>query len=141
MMRIDLVGIAFITENPAASAQWFADHFGFTSNIDIGWYVNTQHEGHANLSLDFVQEDHESLPDVLRGKQVAGTLLAFLVEDVDAEERRLRQEGLDVVLPLVTEPWGQRRFQVAGPDGVVVEVLQMVPPSPDWMAEHGLAPG
>jgi hypothetical protein len=65
--------------------------FGFTVNTDIGWYVNTQHEGHANLSLDFVQRDHASSPDVLRGERVAGTLSAFLVDDVDAEERRLRE--------------------------------------------------
>jgi hypothetical protein len=43
-----------------------------------------------------------------------------------------------IVLPLVTEPWGQRRFQVTGPDGLVVEVLQPVDPSPEWLAEHGL---
>jgi uncharacterized glyoxalase superfamily protein PhnB len=47
------------------------------------------------------------------------------VDGVDAEERRLRRAGLEIVLPLVTEPWGQRRFQVAAPDGVVVEVVQM----------------
>lgn len=67
----------------------------------------------------------------------AGTLLAFLVDDVDAEEKRLREAGLDIVLPLVTEPWGQRRFQVMGPDGLVVEVLQAVDPSPGWLAEYG----
>src|SRR5918996_2794989 len=139
-MRINLVGIALMADDPTASAQSFVEHFGFTVNTDIGWYVNTQHEGHMNLSLDFVQRDHESSADVLKSKPVAGTLLAFLVDDVDAEERWLRQAGLDFVLPLTTEGWGQRRFQVMGPDRVVVEVLQMVPPDPDWLAEHRLAP-
>lgn len=140
-MRLqNLVGVAFMADDPRASARWFVDHLGFTVNIDIGWYVNTQHEGLTNVSVDFVQRDHESLSDALRAKQVSGTLLAFLVDDVDAEERRLREAGLDVVLPLNTEPWGQRRFQVNGPDGLVVEVLQMVPPDPQWLAEHGLAP-
>ncbi len=136
-MDIELVGLAIIAEDPAASAQWFVDHFGFTVIVDIGWYVDTQHAQHRNLSLSFVEGHHASLPDVLRGRQVAGTLLAFLVDDVDGEERRLGNAGLEVVLPLVTEPWGQRRFQVMGPDGLVVEVLQTVPPSPDWLAEHG----
>jgi uncharacterized glyoxalase superfamily protein PhnB len=139
-MQINFVGLALMAEDPSASAQWFADHFGFTVETDIGWYVNTQHEGLQLLSLDFVQRDHESSPDVLRGREVAGTLLAFLVDDVDAEEQRLRQAGLDVVLPLTTEGWGQRRFQVQGPDGLVVEVLQRVPPDPEWLAAHGLSP-
>jgi catechol 2,3-dioxygenase-like lactoylglutathione lyase family enzyme len=81
-VEINLVGIALMVDDPAASAQWFVDHFGFTVKTDIGWYVNTRHESHANLSLDFVQRDHASSPDVLRGKRVAGTLLAFLVDDV-----------------------------------------------------------
>lgn len=138
-MKINLIGMAIMSSNPVASAQWFVDHFGFTIGVDIGWYVNTRLEGHGNLSLDFVHRDHESSPDVLRGKQVAGTLLAFLVDDVHGEEKRLRAAGLEVVLPLVSEPWGQRRFQVMGPDGLVVEVLQAVEPSPQWLAEHGFA--
>lgn len=137
-MRFALLGFALATDDPTASAQWFAEHFGFTVNVNIGWYVNTQHPEHQNVSLDFVQRDHESWADVARGSTVAGTLLAFLVEDVDAEHERLSRAGLEIVLPLVTEPWGQRRFQVAGPDGLLVEVLQQVPPDPQWMAAHGL---
>jgi uncharacterized glyoxalase superfamily protein PhnB len=138
-MRFNLLGVALTAEDPAASARWFVDHFGFTINVDIGWYVNTQHPAHQNLSLDFVQRDHESWSDAVRGRTVAGTLLAVLVDDVDAEHERLTAAGLAVVLPLATEPWGQRRFQVAGPDGVVVEVLQLVEPDPEWMAANGLA--
>jgi catechol 2,3-dioxygenase-like lactoylglutathione lyase family enzyme len=140
-MRINLAGIALMAEDPAASAQWFVDHFGFTVTTDIGWFVDAQHKDLASLSLSFVQRDHESSPDVLRGREVAGTMLAFLVDDVDAEERRLRDAGIEVVLPLVTEPWGQRRVQVMGPDGLVVEVLQPVAPDPDWLARHGHAAG
>ncbi|MFY0536280.1 VOC family protein [Nannocystis pusilla] len=72
------------------------------------------------------------------GKPVAGSLLAFLVADVDAEHERLSRAGLEIVLPLVTEPWGQRRFQVAAPDGLFVEVLQSVAPDPAWLAANGL---
>ncbi len=137
-MHVNLIGVAIMSGDPSTSAQWFVDHFGFRIGIDIGWYVNTQLAGHDKLSLDFVHRDHASSPEVLRGKSVAGTLLAFLVDDVDAEEQRLRDVGLDIILPLVTEPWGQRRFQVMGPDGLVVEVLQAVEADPQWLAEHGL---
>jgi uncharacterized glyoxalase superfamily protein PhnB len=138
-MQFTLVGLAVAAENPATSAAWFTEHFGFQVGIDIGWYVNTQHPDHANLSLDFVQRDHESWPAATRGKTVVGTLLAFVVADVDAEFDRLQAKGLDVVLPLVTEPWGQRRFQLAGPDGLLIEVLQLVAPDPQWLADHGMA--
>jgi catechol 2,3-dioxygenase-like lactoylglutathione lyase family enzyme len=138
-MQFSLIGVVVAAEDPTRSAQWFVAHFGFKVGIDIGWYVNLQHPGHANVSLDFVQRDHESWPAATRGKPVAGSLLAFLVADVDAEHERLRRAGLAVVLPLVTEPWGQRRFQVAAPDGLFVEVLQSVAPDPAWLAANGLA--
>lgn len=138
-MRFTLMGMAVAAEDPAASAAWFVEHFGFKVGIDLGWYVNTQHPEHANLSLDFVQRDHESWPQATRGKNIVGTLLAFLVADVDAEFARLTSAGPAVVMPLTTEGWGQRRFQVAGPDGLLVEVLQMVAPDPQWLADNGLA--
>lgn len=138
-MQFTMIGMAVAARNPAAAAAWFAEHLGFTVNIDLGWYVNTQHADHSNVSLDFVQRDHESWPQATRGKTIVGTLLAFLVADVDAQFERLSAAGLEVVKPLVTEPWGQRRFQVAGPDGLLVEVLQMVAPDPQWLADNGLA--
>ncbi|MGN9914699.1 VOC family protein [Phytohabitans sp. LJ34] len=138
-MQFTLIGMAVAAEDPAASAAWFTEHFGFTVGIDLGWYVNTQHADHPNVSLDFVQRDHQSWPQASRGRNVVGTLLAFLVADVDAEFARLDAAGMEVVMPLVTEPWGQRRFQVAGPDGLLVEVLRMVAPDPQWLADHGLA--
>lgn len=107
--------------------------------MDLGWYVNTQHPQHATLSVDFVVADHESWPAAMRARPVSGALLAFLVEDVDAQEARLRAAGLDFALELVTEPWGQRRFQVAGPGGMLVEVLQAVAPDVEWLAANGLA--
>jgi uncharacterized glyoxalase superfamily protein PhnB len=139
IMQFTLVGLAVAAQNPAANAAWFAEHFEFKVGIDLGWYVNTQHADHPSLSLDFVQRDHESWPQATRGKNVVGTLLAFLVADVDAEYARLSAAGLEVVMPLVTEPWGQRRFQVAGPDGLLVEVLQAVAPDPQWLADNGFA--
>ncbi|MDH6224415.1 VOC family protein [Streptomyces sp. MJP52] len=137
-MQVSMVGTAYAAENPARAAAWFAEHFGFKVNVDLGWYVNTQHPGHPQLSLDFVRRDHDSWPAATRGREITGALLAFLVEDVDAEFERLRAAGAEIVLDPVTEPWGQRRFQVAAPDGLLVEVLQTVAPDPEWLKANGL---
>ena len=137
-MNVTMIGTVLAAEDPARSAAWFAG-LGFTVTVDLGWYVSTQHPDHPALSLDLVQRDHPSWPVAARGRSVAGTLLALMVGDVDAEHERLVAAGAEVVLPPVTEPWGQRRFRVAGPDGVLVEILQRVAPDPDWPAAHGLA--
>ncbi|MEV4706639.1 VOC family protein [Actinoplanes sp. NPDC049316] len=138
-MQFTMIGMAVAAENPTASAAWFVQHFGFRVGVDLGWYVNTQHADHPTMGLDFVQRDHPSWPQATRGRTVVGTLLAFVVADVEAEYERARSAGLEIVMPLVTEPWGQRRFQVAAPDGLFVEVLQAVAPDPQWLADNGLA--
>lgn len=137
-MDIELVGLAVLCDAPRSSAEWFAEHFGFEIGVDLGWYLNTQHKGHPKLSIDFVLRDHPSTHRILRSGG-GETLIAFLVPDVDAEERRLREAGVEVIMPLVSEPWGQRRFQVSGPEGLYVEVLQRVDPDPQWMRDNGLA--
>ncbi|MFL1376003.1 VOC family protein [Nocardiopsis protaetiae] len=139
-MHVDLIGTAYLCDDPRAAADWFVEHIGFELGVDIGWYVNTQHPRHKNFSLDFVARDHGSSPEGLRGREVAGALVAFLVPDVEVEEKRLREAGLEITLPLVREPWGQYRFQVAGPQGLFVEILQMSEPDPQWMKDNGFLP-
>ncbi|MUL40625.1 hypothetical protein FZ103_05425 [Streptomonospora sp. PA3] len=138
MQAKNMIGFALSVRDPAGCAAWFAEHFGFGVNVDIGWYVNTTCADLPGVSLDFVRSDHESWPEAVRGRQVSGALVAFLVADVDAEARRLAEAGVEFALEAVTEPWGQRRCQVLGPEGVVVEVLQQVAPDPQWLAAHGL---
>ena len=55
-----------------------------------------------------------------------GTLVAFVVDDIDAEDERLRGEGACIVTPLETEPWGERYFQMLDPNGIVFQLVQWV---------------
>jgi catechol 2,3-dioxygenase-like lactoylglutathione lyase family enzyme len=52
--------------------------------------------------------------------------LSIEVADVDAAHARAVAAGAEIVYPLTTEPWGVRRFFVADPDGVVVNVMNHV---------------
>ena len=65
-------------------------------------------------------------PPALAGHRADGLLVAFVVDDVDAEHDRLVAEGVPVTTPLETEPWGERYFQVTDPCGVVVQLVQWV---------------
>ena len=53
--------------------------------------------------------------------------VAFLVDDVDREARRLREAGVAVLSGPVDRPWGQRTFHLLDPDGHVVELAQELP--------------
>jgi predicted enzyme related to lactoylglutathione lyase len=49
--------------------------------------------------------------------------LTIEVADVDATHARAVAAGAQIVYPLTTEPWGVRRFFVADPNGVVINVM------------------
>ncbi|MFI0799363.1 hypothetical protein [Amycolatopsis lurida] len=65
-----------------------------------------------------------------------GLLLNFEVEDVDAEHRRLVVDaGLPEALSLRSEDFGQRHFIVADPNGVLIDVIQEIPPTGDFAGQ------
>ncbi|NPC98652.1 VOC family protein [Nocardioides sp. zg-DK7169] len=136
-MQVTQIGAAFASTDPTAAGGWFAEHLGFTILVDLGWYVSTQHPDREELRVDFVQHDHETW--VGPAPRVQGAMLALLVHDVDSQHERMVANRVPVLTPLITEPWGQRRLQVAGPDGLVIELVQQVAPDPEWMAAQGLS--
>ena len=52
------------------------------------------------------------------------------MDDLESELARLQAEGVAVTMPLRSEEWGERAFQVRDPNGVIVELL-------DWKAPGG----
>ena len=55
-----------------------------------------------------------------------GLLAVFTVDDIDAEYARLQAEGVHIVTQIETEPWGERYFQMADPNGVIYQLVQWV---------------
>ena len=49
--------------------------------------------------------------------------LSIEVGDVDAAHAKAIKLGLEIVYPIVEELWGVRRFFVADPNGVIINVL------------------
>ncbi|MBS0660139.1 MAG: VOC family protein [Verrucomicrobia bacterium] len=123
-MKITASTLSLNVPDVAVSSRFLVEHFGFRQNhADAeGNYASLSHPETA-LSVVFVRCGCEVLPPGFRDERVAGTILAFTVDDLESEERRLRAAGVRFVLPIREEPWGERLFLVADPNGVLIEVL------------------
>jgi catechol 2,3-dioxygenase-like lactoylglutathione lyase family enzyme len=53
--------------------------------------------------------------------------LYFETDQLDAMWTRLSEAGVQIVHPLVEQPWGQRVFRVYDPDGHIVELGEPMP--------------
>jgi uncharacterized glyoxalase superfamily protein PhnB len=54
--------------------------------------------------------------------------MSIEVADVDDVHSRAVSHGLNIVYPLTNEPWGVRRFFVADPNGIVINVMCHIAP-------------
>jgi catechol 2,3-dioxygenase-like lactoylglutathione lyase family enzyme len=69
-----------------------------------------------------------------------GVVVNLEVDDVDEVHARLTgRDGLDPLLPLRDEDFGQRHFIVAAPDGVLLDVIQPIPPTAEFAEAYAEA--
>jgi hypothetical protein len=66
----------------------------------------------------------------------ASYLINFEVEDPDAVYERVQAAGLPILRTLRDEPFGQRHFITSDPNGVLIDVIKPIPPSPEFLAQY-----
>ena len=123
-----------MVEDVAEISAFYQTHFGFRSLFDSDWYVHLQSSDDENVNLAILQGDHETIPEVARGR-ASGVLLNFEVEDVDAIYENLKAKDLPMLLALRDEPFGQRHFITRDPSGVLIDVIKPIPPSEEFLAQ------
>ena len=101
--------------DPARARAFYADLLGLEAVMDHGWIV-TFADTHATMAplVSIATEGGSGTPV---------PALSIEVDDADAVHARALSLGLEIVYPLVDEPWGVRRFHVRDPFGNVVNIL------------------
>ncbi|WP_316526738.1 VOC family protein [Kitasatospora brasiliensis] len=122
-MQITKTAVSLTVEDVTASAAFLQRHFGHTEEMSADGFVSLAHPG-GGSNVVYLRRGLEVLPEEQRHRIADGVILAFVVEDVAEEERRLREEGVAITLPLREEPWGEKLFQVADPNGVVIQLVE-----------------
>lgn len=127
-----------VTGDVTATAAFFRDHFEFDVTFEADWYVSLQRE---KFELAVLDASHETIPGDHRGRSTVGVLLNLEVDDVDAEYRRLVADGpFEALLPIRSEAFGQRHFIIAGPDGVLIDVITPIEPDESFADAFSAAP-
>ncbi len=125
------------TDRVAESRDFYVRLLGFAVTFEVDWYVSLRRDPAHELAL--VDHRHPTVPAGHRAP-VRGLLLNLEVTDVDAEwERLVVREGLRPELGLRDEPFGQRHFIVADPNGVLIDVITEIPPAPEYAAGFAAA--
>jgi len=126
-----------MTDDVAGTAAFYVDHFRFEAKFESDWYMHLQSKEDESVNLAVVASDHETIPQVARGQgNVRGLILNFEVEDVDAEFALATQASLPILVPLRDEAFGQRHFITRDPNGVLIDVIKLIPPSEEFLTSY-----
>lgn len=136
-MSLTSVYPVLMTHDVAATAAFYRTHFGFEVVFEADWYISLARD---RWELAVLDANHSSVPG--GGEVASGVLINLEVGDVDAEYERLVVNGpLDALLALRSEGFGQRHFIVAGPNGVLIDVITPIQPSEEFSAQFAGASG
>lgn len=123
------------TNDVAGTTAFYVENFRFRVAFESDWYTHLQSTEDEKVNLAILQGDHETIPAEGRGT-VAGVILNFEVEDVDAEYARAQAAGLLILKSIRDEDFGQRHYITSDPNGVLIDVIKPIPPSEAFLAQY-----
>lgn len=125
-MKVTSCAVSLNVEDVSASSAFLVEHFGFHEQMAADGFASLTRDD-LGMNVIFLRRGLESLPADQRDEHAAGLILALVVDDLEGELARLREEGVAITMPLKEEEWGERAFQVRDPNGVIVQLV-------DWNA-------
>ncbi len=123
-MNIVAATVELSVADPAASSRFFTTHLGFREVLVDEEFVSLGRDD-AAPDLLLRRSDPERPP----GRGPVEVLVSFAVTDVAEEYERLRGEGANITVPLRREPWGEQLVELIDPNGVVVQLVEWIPPA------------
>lgn len=135
-MKINSLYPVILTSDIEASKAFYTEHFYFDLTYEADWYVSLKSSRGYPFELALLNPDHPTIPYAFRTKLSGGLILNFEVEDVDSEYERLQDAGLPMHLDIRSEDFGQRHFITSDPNGVLIDVIMVIPPSEEFAAQY-----
>lgn len=96
------------------SRAFYAGFLAFHVGMDMGWVITFVSPSNPTAQITVFRSDESG---------AVQPQMSIEVDNVDEVYAKAVERGLKIVYPLTDEPWGVRRFFVADPNGVVINVL------------------
>ena len=123
-----------MTEKLQETARFYKTWFGFTETFSSDWYISLSHPDGGELAM--IDAGHESIASNYR-RSVNGMILNIEVENVTQmyDDIRKQNEGI-IAMALRDEAWGQRHFMMQDPNGILVAVIEIIPPGKEFQNNY-----
>lgn len=111
------------TDRMEETRDFYMRLLGFVVGFEHqGWYIQMASPANPQLQLGIMRRDHEFTPESFQ-HPAQGVIISVQVEDVDVAYADVRKRGFGVAHELCDESFGMRRFMVADPNGLLVNLF------------------
>jgi uncharacterized glyoxalase superfamily protein PhnB len=126
-----------MTSDVKTLRDFYCGHFHFTIAFEADWYVSLKKIQEQNvIELALLESSHPTVPPGF-GKNTRGLILNVEVENAQAEyERLVQQQGIEELLPLRDEEFGQRHFIIQDPAGNLIDIIENIAPGEDFVDNY-----
>ncbi len=122
------------TKKLAESRDFYVQHFGYVITFEADWYISLLREDDGT-QLALLDYEHPSVPDGFH-KPAQGLLLNYEVEDVDLFYKHCKDNALPIHRDIRDEDWGQRHFITGDPNGVLLDIIKLIPPKGAFVEQY-----
>lgn len=124
-MSVNRAFVNVLSDRLPETRDFYAGLLGLTVAFDSDWFVNLQDPDKPGNELGVWRRDHALVPEEHRAvapSGPSGTILTFVVDDVEAVHRRAEALGRTIVEPPRDTFYGQRSMLLKDPNGQLVDV-------------------
>ncbi|MCU0444702.1 MAG: VOC family protein [Microscillaceae bacterium] len=117
-----------LTEKLTETKAFYTQYLGFGITFENEFYL-LLHTPQHQAELSFLLPHHPSQQPFFHQPFMGqGVYLTLEVDDVDSLYNDLKNQGLEIKVELRDEPWGDRHFAIADPNGIGIDIVKYSPP-------------
>lgn len=134
-MKINSLYPVITTDKLEISKDFYKTLLNLDVTFDSDWYISMRTLQEPLFELALLDYKHPSLPKAFQ-QPTRGVLINIEVENVDTVYDRFRSLGIEMVLDIRSEEWGQRHFIVQDPNGLLIDVIQNIEAEGDYKDQY-----
>ncbi len=119
-----------------AGRDFYVRHFGMDVIFEASWVAMLGDAASGKIAIGLMTPDHPTNPpgpEVFNGK---GMILTIQVRNAAKACAALKAQNVSIFYDLHEEPWGQRRFTLTDPNGVIVDVVEQTAPADGYWERY-----
>lgn len=119
-----------------AGRDFYVKHFGMDVIFAASWVTMLGDAASGKIAIGLMTPDHPTNPpgpEVFAGK---GMILTIQVRNAAKTCATLKEQNVSIFYDLHEEPWGQRRFTLTDPNGIIVDVVEQTIPADGYWEQY-----